>query len=112
MPPIDSKNAYQPVLTTYDVGNPTVYTYANVASQAAVTAGPERIRSLRVRLSVRSREGDRDGDVAPALMPVTLQDNTPGSGGQYRYLLSNGSYSRVRTMQAEISLPNNSVFLW
>lgn len=110
VPAIGNGNPYQPLLTTYDVGNPAIYPYTNTASQSVVTPGPERIRSLRVRLAVRSREGDREANVAPALQPITLQNNTPGSGGQYRYLLSNGSWARVRTMQSEISLPNNSVF--
>ena len=112
LPAVDTTTPYQPILTTYDVGNTTVYPHATVASLAVATAGPERIRSLRVRLSVRSREGDREADVAPALQPVTLQNATPGSGGAYRYLLSNGSYARVRTMQAELSLGNQAGFFW
>jgi len=62
--------------------------------------GPQRVKSVRVRLSVRSREGDREADIAPG----------PGvAAGFYRIGLGadgTAPFARVRTMQADIALRN------
>lgn len=76
------------------------------AVTASSTSVPHRIRSVRARLSVRSREGDR------------LEDISPESGGGmvgaplFRYKLPNDTYARVRTMGAEIQLPNFAEVSW
>jgi hypothetical protein len=62
---------------------------------------PQRIRSVRARLAVRSREGDRE--------QATGQDV---GGRLYRFGLGPGTaatapFARVRTMQADIMLNNN-----
>lgn len=68
---------------------------------------PQRIRSVRARLSVRSREGDREA--------ATSKDT---GGRLYRFGLgvggaAGGPFARVRTMQADIILNNNTnVMSW
>ena len=66
---------------------------------------PERIRSVRVRLGVRSREGDR-----------TLGIGTPSQAqGLFRFNLSTGDdepFARVRTFQADVALHNQTDVLW
>jgi hypothetical protein len=52
---------------------------------------------VRARLSVRSREADRD---------VAL------TGGLYRFKLPDGAWARVRTFQADIVLPNQMDVRW
>lgn len=62
--------------------------------------GPERVRSVKVRLSVRSREPDRDQGINP-----TLVGAAPGT--LFRYQIPGSSrYARVRTLQAEVSMSN------
>jgi hypothetical protein len=58
---------------------------------------PQRVRAVRARLSVRSREGDRE-----AAIP----------GGLYRFKLPDGVWARVRTFQADIALPNQADVRW
>jgi hypothetical protein len=58
---------------------------------------PERVRAVRVRLSVRSREADRDA---------------PIPGGLYRFRLPDGAWARVRTFQADVALENQLDVRW
>jgi hypothetical protein len=60
-------------------------------------AAPQRVRAVRARLSVRSREADRE---------VALP------GGLYRFKLPDGAWARVRTFQADIALPNQMDVRW
>jgi hypothetical protein len=65
---------------------------------------PERIRSVRVRLGVRSREGDRAATVT-----------NPAGQGLFRFNLGTGNseaFARVRTFQADVSLHNQADILW
>jgi hypothetical protein len=67
------------------------------------------VRTVRVRLSVRSEEPDRDGPVitAPAVPNV--------APGLYRIGLgANGGapFARVRTIQADLSLHNQGGVGW
>jgi len=67
---------------------------------AAVGDRPEWVRSVRVRLSVRSREADRTANVG-------------GAVGVYRFRLgANDGWARVRTFQADVALPNQAGVLW
>ena len=59
---------------------------------------PQGVRSVRVRLSVRSREADRE-------------KNIPG-GGLYRFSVGAQQWARVRTFQADVSLPNQAGVQW
>jgi Tfp pilus assembly protein PilW len=58
---------------------------------------PQRVRSVRVRLSVRSREADREGGI---------------SSGFYRFQLGVAQWARVRTFQADVALPNQAGVQW
>jgi hypothetical protein len=58
---------------------------------------PQRVRTVRARLSVRSREADREAPIA---------------GGFYRFKLGPDQYARVRTFQADIALPNQLGVDW
>ena len=99
-----------PTLTTVDFGDLNTGTkWAREVPTGSPTTldGPERIRSVRVRLSVRSREPDRTSGLAdpdyaglPDFRPL-LRYQIPGTN----------HYARVRTLQAEVSLSNQtSVF--
>lgn len=77
------------------------------ATSNGVTARPQSVRSLRARLSVRSREPDRDANVDTAAAAI--------APGLYRVGLgANGSkpFARVRTLQADIFLPSHSNVTW
>jgi len=65
---------------------------------------PELIRSVRVRLGVRSREGDRTVNLA-----------NPANQGLFRFNISSGTpetFARVRTFQADVALHNQADILW
>lgn len=62
------------------------------------TTGPETIRSLSVRLVVRSREVDRSQDLPP---------NPLDGGFMHRYSMGDGgAYARARTLLADVALMN------
>jgi hypothetical protein len=78
--------------------------------------GPERIKSVRVRLSVRSREADRGEDISSAT--VTDPSVAPGF---YRIGLGNPAisvappgapFARVRHLQADVALNNQMGIFW
>ena len=58
---------------------------------------PQGVRSVRVRLSVRSREADRTVGIA---------------GGLYRFRVGTAEWARVRTFQADVALPNQRRVQW
>lgn len=58
---------------------------------------PELVRSVHVRLSVRSREADRTTGIP---------------GGFYRFQVDATSWARVRTFQADVALPNQAGVQW
>jgi len=65
---------------------------------------PELIRSLRVRLGVRSREADRATTIA-----------NPAGQGMFRFDIGSGTadtFARVRTFQADVALHNQADILW
>ena len=91
-----------PLITQYPIGDPETYKYAkDVTQPESATIGPEKIRSVRVRMAIRSREGDR-------------RANLPSDGGAiFRYAMPDGaSFARVRTMTADIALPNLAGVAW
>lgn len=93
--------------------DPTVAAIAagNMANFASPTGDAQLIRAVRARLSVRSREADREID-------VTTGGTTAIAPGLYRFLVipAAGSrpaqWARVRTFQAEIALHNQLRALW
>ena len=102
-----------PIITTYGLGDPNVYKWGRSATLARTSSGPERIKSIRVRFSTRSREADRASDVAaPFDQPDVKQAWNGLPGGMYRYDLSTTykgarqAWARVKTLQAEVALLN------
>jgi hypothetical protein len=63
----------------------------------AVGDNPQRVRSVRVRLSVRSREADRTTGIP---------------GGLFRFQIGPSLWARVRTFQADVALPNQAGVRW
>jgi hypothetical protein len=95
-----------PGLATYTetVGDFARYTGATFNSATT----PEWIRSVRVRLGVRSRQGDNGGVIIP----------TPPSSGLFRFNFGSGgaggesTLARMRTFQADVALHNQADVLW
>lgn len=73
------------------------------------THGPQRVRALRARLSVRSRAADR-------LSGMPDGGGFPISGGLYRVALGGAAgkapFARVRTMQSDVALRNHRGVIW
>ncbi len=103
-------NNTDPTLNTFAPGDAQIPNWAgDVSVLANPNQGPHRIRAVRARLSVRSREPDRDAPIVGAL-------GTPIAPGLYRIALGNNGagapYARVRTLQADITLHNQMELLW
>lgn len=78
-------------------------TFTGAVTDATVM--PERIRSVRVRLGVRSREADRDADIgSPTSAQGLYRINVNASG--------TAQYARVRTFQSDVTLMNQAKVLW
>jgi hypothetical protein len=94
-------------LITGDNYTPTVTDWPFFDSHVySVTANtPQRVRSVTVRLSTRTRAPDRDTDIAPG-----------PDGRRLRFLVSSTlqpAYARVRTNYATVALGNQGGFsLW
>lgn len=86
------------LLTTSPTSNNSVYAIAGTAA----TSLPQQVRSVRVRLSVRSREADRSANIlGTGLYRIGI---TPATGGM--------TYARVRTLQADVAVPNHFGANW
>ncbi|MBI4704622.1 MAG: prepilin-type N-terminal cleavage/methylation domain-containing protein [Deltaproteobacteria bacterium] len=88
-----------PTLAVQQMGTPAVYLTA-----ADILAGgsPERVRGVQVRLSARARAADRNVGLPAA-----------ADGGVFRYNLGpNKGYARVRTLVANVALPNMTGVTW
>ena len=86
-------------------GIDTRMTLSNSYTPAAAPTGPESVRSVEVRLAVRSREIDRRANIEshPAL----------DGGFMFRYPIPNDAgFSRVRTLVADVTLPNQGGETW
>ncbi|HEY3594789.1 MAG TPA: prepilin-type N-terminal cleavage/methylation domain-containing protein [Polyangiaceae bacterium] len=91
-----------PDLTSFPIGDSRNYDYAFDVATNATTPGPERIRGVRARLVVRSREGDRSDNIA-----------APTAGNIYRYAITgDAGFARARTLTADIQLPNLTGVTW
>jgi len=90
-----------PEIASFPIGDSKNYDYAfDVTGQTAT--GPERIRAVRARLVVRSREADRVQNIPP-----------PTPGNIFRYGIgADGGYARARTLTADVQLPNLSGVTW
>jgi hypothetical protein len=99
--------ATTPRFTSLGFENPSlVQTVAGPSN--ITTAVPQSIRAVRARLSVRSREVDRQGNVmpssnvAPGLYRIQLEDSTTKEKG----------FARVRTLQSDVVIPSHLELRW
>jgi hypothetical protein len=101
-----SANA-DPNIAQFPIGDPKnyEYTYEPSSSSPINDKAPHRIRSVRTRLAVRSREADRVANVpAPTTAPA---------GAIFRYAIPGTTgFARARTLVADISLPNLASIAW
>lgn len=102
-------NKTDPTTLSYAPGDPQVLNWAGDTTQNdSPNRGPELVRAVRVRLSVRSRDPDRETNIAPN----TVAGLAPGF---YRMGLGKGGtapFARVRTLQSDVSLTNQEGILW
>ncbi len=94
-----------PTLLHLADGNGQIPAWVGDVTTLGVGFGPQRVRTVTTRLSIRSREADRRANITPA----------PGIGpGLYRMSLDAAAtqWARVRTIQAEIALHNNWQEQW
>jgi hypothetical protein len=95
------------VLTGYPEGNANIPLFAGRADQ---NTNPQRIRAVRVRLAVRSAVPDRAADIVGA-------NGTPIPQGAF-FRMNLGvqagpqTFARVRTLQADVALPNHAGVQW
>jgi len=91
-----------PNLSVISPGDPLFTTFTGPTFGTGNT--PELVRSIRVRLGVRSREADRVATVA-----------NPANQGLFRFNIGVGAaetFARVRTFQADVVLHNQADVLW
>jgi len=91
-----------PNLGLLSPGDPLYPTFTGPVFNSANT--PELVRSVRVRLGVRSREADR-----------TAALTSPANQGLFRFNIGSGTadtFARVRTFQADVALHNQADVLW
>ncbi|HYP98115.1 MAG TPA: hypothetical protein VER96_05545 [Polyangiaceae bacterium] len=91
-----------PTLGLVSPGQPLYSKFTSPVFASANT--PELIRSVRVRLGVRSRDADRTGTITSA-----------ANQGLFRFNISSGTaetFARVRTFQADVALHNQADILW
>jgi prepilin-type N-terminal cleavage/methylation domain-containing protein len=95
-----------PAVMQFPVGDAKNYEYTyEVSSTSPVNdKAPHRVRAVRARLAVRSREADRNAGVNP---PPTAPP-----GALFRYAVGDAGFARVRTLVADISLPNLASIAW
>jgi hypothetical protein len=88
--------------------DPGILQWAGTAVQVGTTRGPQRIRGIRTRLSVRSVQPDRSVDLVGG-------GTEEFAAGLYRIGVDpagGGPFARVRTMQADIAIRNQRGVNW
>jgi hypothetical protein len=91
-----------PTLARLSPGDPQYPTFTGPVFNSVNT--PQLIRSVRVRLGVRSREADRTATIA-----------NPADQGLFRFNIGSGTaetFARVRTFQADVALHNQTDVVW
>ncbi|WP_437613246.1 prepilin-type N-terminal cleavage/methylation domain-containing protein [Sorangium sp. So ce834] len=90
-----------PILST---DNTTVYNVASPLDQLS-SATPQRVRSVQIRLSTRTRAPDRDVGFPERSDGRRLRFLIPG-------ILGGTTYARMRTLYADVALPNQAYVKW
>jgi prepilin-type N-terminal cleavage/methylation domain-containing protein len=103
---VATTSGLDPAVTEYPFGDANVYGFSFDVATNPTTPGPERIRAVRARLTVRSREADRAATVSPPA-------GAP-AGSLFRYAMGadGGSFARARSLTADIQLPNLAGASW
>ena len=83
----------------------TTTAWAGDTTSMGPTYGPQRIRGIRARLSVRSREADRLADTPVALIGPGLFRIGLGGAGK-------APFARVRTVQTDVAIRNQRGVAW
>ena len=109
---VDQGTAGAPAISIFGLDDPVNNgAWAPAVSKTQPTPGPQRIRSVQVRLATRTAQADRTVDITP------LPANYGAQTFIYRYCMTEtcNTYSpgtpqwaRVRTLTTEVSLPNQS----
>jgi hypothetical protein len=94
-------------LERFAIGPGDVYSTAGLVTVPA--ARPERVRAVQVRLVTRGTEIDREVGLAP-----------PSGGGLFRFWLTGRKdaddnpldFVRVRSLGADVALPNQAGVTW
>ncbi|WP_437899147.1 PilW family protein [Sorangium sp. So ce124] len=112
-----------PQITRYPItaiDNDAVYRTAAANDPSNTDARPQRVRSVQIRLSTRTRAPDRDVGLPIPVGPDgrRLRFLIPGivaSANTYGNTAPSGSppvYARMRTLYADIALPNQAYVQW
>jgi hypothetical protein len=83
---------------------------ADPVTAAASSRGPQLVRAIRTRLSVRSREADRLSNI-----PTFGDGGAPVMGGLYRFRVpatGGPTFARVRTVQTDIAIRSHRGATW
>ncbi len=79
---------------------------ATADAPGLAASGPTAIRSVELRLVVRSREADRGDDITNAANPLV------SDGFLFRAPMPNGRFARARTLSANVALMNHRGDAW
>jgi hypothetical protein len=94
-------------LENFDFGSDNVLSVAGPTGAGNAATKPQSVRSVRPRLSVRSREADRDANVdttGPNIAPGLYRIGLGESG--------TAPFARVRTLQADTLIGSQSDVTW
>lgn len=116
---VDEGTSVQPKIVSFPFDDTNDALWApDVSTQVAApyVPGPQRIREVRVRIATRTQLPDRTANV-----PAPLIGGTP-SQYLFRYCVDTNPscttndgtprWARVRTVTAEVALPNQARFFW
>jgi len=90
-----------PTIKTFEPNNAAIPAWAGDLETEVGVNGPHRVRGLRVQLSVRSQDPDRETN------PITTNFHRIGLGPS-----NSAPFARVRTLQAEIGMHNQMAVFW
>jgi type II secretory pathway pseudopilin PulG len=113
---VDQGTPTLPVISLFGFDDgPSNVPWAQVITQTQSSPGPQRIRSVQVRLATRTAQADRTVNITP--VPKNYLSQT----FIYRYCMTANcttyspgtpQWARVRTLTTEVSLPNQSRNFW